>query len=162
MKLKLDPSVASPQDLQALIAELHNYARWYGANAIKKQVHARRPAPDQPELSPAAKAVLRAWCTDNPLSRASIDMLTTRLEHFLETAKVMTITLAAPPTGGIKKLLTGWCRDNITPDVLVRFEFNQNILGGLVVRYGSRIYDWSFRRQILAERAKFPEVLRSV
>jgi hypothetical protein len=32
----------------------------------------------------------------------------------------------------------------------------------MVVVHGSRIYDWSFRRQILATREKFPEVLRNV
>lgn len=162
MKIKLDPSVASPQDLQALTRELHDYARWLGTNIIKKQVHARRPAPDQPQLSPAAKAVLHDWCLDHPLTRAGIDQLAVELERSLKSAKVLTITLAAPPTGGITKPLTGWCRDNISPSVLVRYEFNQNLLGGMVVRYGSRIYDWSFRRQILEGRGKFPEVLRHV
>jgi F0F1-type ATP synthase delta subunit len=74
----------------------------------------------------------------------------------------MTITLAAPATTGIKKQLTAWCRDNVAPDVLVRFEFNQTLLGGMVVRFGSHIYDWSLRRQILDGRTKFPEVLRNV
>lgn len=162
MKLKLHESVASPQDLQALIYELHDYARWYGANSIKKQVHARHGAAAEPELSPATKDVLHDWEQQHPRTRASLDELISQLQHYLKDAKVMTITLAAPPTGGIKKLLTGWCRDNVGPNVLVRFEFNQNLLGGLVMRYGSHIYDWSFRRQILAERAKFPEVLKHV
>ena len=162
MKFKLDASIASPQDLQALIAELHDYARWYGHNAIKKQIHAKHTSTDQPEFTPAAKAVLQEWTQKNPLSRASLEALIKELEQYLRAARVMTITLAAPPTSGIKKLLTAWCRDNISPSILVRFEFNQNLLGGMVVRYGSHIYDWSFRRQILAERTKFPEVLRNV
>ena len=53
------------------------------------------------------------------------------------------------------------CRP-VAPDVLVNFQFNATILGGMVVRYGSHVYDWSFRRQILAKRDTFPEVLRRV
>ena len=162
MKFKLHESVASPQDLQALIQELRSYARWFGANAIKKRIHAHQSAPDQPELTPATKAVLHDWALKNPINRTSIDELISQLENYVNHARVMTITLSAPPTGGVKKQLTLWCRDNISPGILVRFEFNQNLLGGMVVRYGSHIYDWSFRRQILAERNKFPEVLKNV
>ena len=162
MKLKLNEAVSSPQDLQGLIHELRDYGRWYGANAIKKQVHAKHAAPDEPDLTPAAKAVLHDWTQANPMTRASLDDLASQLEHYLKNARVMSITLAAPATGGIKKELTAWCRNNISPNILVRYEFNQGLLGGMVVRYGSHIYDWSFRRQILAERAKFPGVLRSV
>lgn len=162
MKLRLHESVASPQDLQALISELRDYSRWFGANAIKKQVHSRHPASNQPELAPATKAVLHDWVLKNPISRASIDELITQLEHYVNNARVMTIVLAAPPTGGIKKQLTLWCREHISPNILVRFEFNQNLLGGMVVRYGSRIYDWSFRRQILENRTKITEALKNV
>lgn len=162
MKFELNDAVASPQDLQALIHEVHDYARWYGHNAIKKQAHAKHPTSEQPELTPATKAVLHDWQAKQPLSRSSLDELIRNLERHLHDAPTLTITLAAPPTTDIKKLLTSWCRQNITPNILVRFEFNQGLLGGLVVRYGSHIFDWSFRRQILAERAKFPEVLRRV
>lgn len=162
MKLKLHESVASPQDLQALIHELRDYSRWFGMGTIRKQVHARHAAPDQPELTPATKAVLHDWMLKNPMSRKSIDELIHQLEDYITHARVMTIVLAAPPSGGIKKQLTLWCRENVSPNILVRFEFNQSLLGGMVVRFGSHIHDWSFRRQILENSAKIPEVLKNV
>ena len=74
----------------------------------------------------------------------------------------MSITLAAPAGAGLKRTLAEWCRQNIDENLLVHFDFNATLLGGMVVNYGSRIFDWSFRRRILEDRAKFPEVLRRV
>jgi F0F1-type ATP synthase delta subunit len=84
------------------------------------------------------------------------------LREFEESAPHITLTLAAPAPNGLKKTLISWCRDNIDKNILVDFKFNATILGGMVVVYGSRIFDWSFKRQILAAREKFPEVLRNV
>jgi len=62
----------------------------------------------------------------------------------------------------IQKNLVNWCRENIAPNILITFQFNATLLGGMVIRHGSNIFDWSFRRQILAARNNFPEVLRRV
>lgn len=161
MKLQLESSISSPQDLKSVILEIREYARWYSHNSIKKQVRAGHAA-DQPELSSAANALVHSWAAKNPLSTRSLDGLIAALQEYQETAQQMTITLAAPPTSGLKKTLVAWCRENIAPDVLVNFQFNATILGGMVVRYGSHIFDWSFRRQILDARTNFPEVLRRV
>ena len=91
-----------------------------------------------------------------------LDELIATLEVYRKTATTVTITLAAPATSEIKKTLVNWCRHNISADILVSFQFNATILGGMVVRHGSRVFDWSFKRQILAARANFPEVLRRV
>jgi F0F1-type ATP synthase delta subunit len=84
------------------------------------------------------------------------------LEDYLETAPHISITLAAPASKKLKQALMDWCRTNINADILVDFSFNSSLLGGLVVRYGSHIYDWSFKRQLMANLSKFPEVLRRV
>jgi F0F1-type ATP synthase delta subunit len=84
------------------------------------------------------------------------------LEDFSDSAPRVTVTLAAPAPNSLKQTIALWFRENIAPNTLVNFKFNSTILGGMVVVYGSRIYDWSFRRQILVSREKFPEVLRNV
>jgi hypothetical protein len=159
--LTLPAEVSSRTDLKALQLEIREYARWYAHNAIKKQLKARH-ATAAPELTPAASALLRHWQSAKPLNRQSLDELIRLLADTEDHAKYLTITLAAPPTTGLKKLLVGWCRDNIAPDVLVNFEFNSTLLGGMVVRYGSRIFDWSFRRQILENRQQIAEALHRV
>jgi hypothetical protein len=162
MKLQLPNSVSSQQDLTALTLEVHNFAAWSSSSTIKNRVSAKSPASEPPVLSPAAKELLGAWGNDKLLSTESLNELSEALKEYAESAPTMTITLAAPPTGDIKQMLVDWCRKNIDPAMLVAFEFNGNLLGGIVVRKGSHIFDWSFRRQILDQRAKFPEALRNV
>jgi hypothetical protein len=161
MKLKLDGTVASPQDLRALRNELHAYGSWLAHNDIKHQTGAGSKT-SAPDLSPAAKNCLKTYVPSSSKASIALDELVAELDKLTGTAEHITITLAAPAPGSLKQTLVDWCRDNLADNILVSFQFNANLLGGMVVRSGSHIFDWSFRRQILDGRAKFPEVLRSV
>lgn len=161
MKLQLPDSVSSPQDVKALIMEVRGYARWFSHASIKKQAgggNIGQPA----AVSPAALSLIKNCNGGKALTQESLDKLVSDLADFEASAPQLTITLAAPPSAGLKKTLSGWCRQNVEPNVLVNFQFDSTILGGLVVRWRSHIFDWSFRRQILAARGAFPEVLRRV
>lgn len=161
MKLRLPDSVASSQDVTALQLEVRDYARWFAHEAIKQRTHAKHTS-EAPILSDACRELLRTRGGKKDLSQTDLDGLIKELEHYMRTAPTITLTLAAPVTSSIKTMLVKWCRTNIAADVLVNFQFNATILGGMVVRYGSHVFDWSFRRQILANRSNFPEVLRRV
>jgi hypothetical protein len=161
VKLKLPNSVASSQDVTALQLEVREYARWFAHEAIKQRTHTKHKG-EAPAISEACQELLNMQEGKKGLSQADLDTLIKELAHYTRTAPTITLTLAAPVTGTIKMTLVKWCRTNIASDVLVNFQFNATILGGMVVRYGSHVFDWSFRRQILANRSKFPEVLRRV
>lgn len=161
MKLQLPNSVASQQDLQSLLVDIRAYAKWFSHNTLKKRLSLKRTT-EPPIISEAANELIHDWSVVKPLSVHSLDELIAAIEAYGQSAPTMTIVLAAPPTGGLKKLLVEWCRKHIAPNVLVSFEFNSTLLGGMVVRYGSHIFDWSFRRQILDASTRFPEVLRHV
>lgn len=161
MKLQLPDSVCSRQDVAALLVDVQAYVRWYYHVTIKKRLKLRG-ASEQPDISPAARELIQDWSIKKPLSLKSLDELISALKSFKDAAPTLDITLAAPATKNLKKSLVTWCRKNIEPDVLVTFKFDSTLLGGMVVRYGSHIFDWSFRRQILASRDKFPEILRHV
>lgn len=161
MKLVLPNSVSSLEDVRSLTMEIREYARWYAHNAIKKQVGAKNVT-EGPALSPAAKELLRSWTDKQPPTTSRLDELITTLDHFKDTASTLTITLAAPASANLKQELVGWCRKNLASDVLVSFQFNSTLLGGMVVRCGSRIFDWSFRQQLLNNRKQFPEIFRHV
>lgn len=164
MTLKLEESVSSPQDLKGVIMEIRDYARWHSHNSIKKRLHVRmkRKSPEAPIISEAATAVIREWASSNLLNQNNFDRLIETLNTYERTAPQLTITLAAPPTSGLKKVLVAWCRQNVSPNILINFQFNSMLLGGMVLRTGSHVFDWSFRRQILESRQHFPEVLRNV
>lgn len=162
MKLSLPDSVASAQDVGALIVEIRNYSRWYAHESIKQRVSGKSHASTAPTLTPTLTALIHNWTGTSALTQTKLDALVTALEAYRKSATSVTITLAAPATGDIKTALVAWCRSNIAPDVLISFEFNATLLGGMVIRSGSRVFDWSFRRQILGARQNFPEVLRRV
>lgn len=157
---KLDESISSPQDLEAVIAQVREYARWFAHNSIKKRLKVRHIQPE-PDMSPAARALIRWADAKQPLSSVSLDALLATLDDYKNTAPQLSITLAAPVSGNLRKLLITWCREHIAPNALVHFTFNSAILGGMVLRSGSHVFDWSFRRAILENREKFPEVLRN-
>lgn len=160
-QLVLPPSISSPQDLLALTLEVRSYARWYSHNTIKAKAKASRGS-QAPALSPTTVELIRNWAGQQLLTQDRLDELIAALENYRDTAPTLTITLAAVPSGDVKRTLVTWCRENIAPNALVSFRMNATLLGGMVVRYGSRVFDWSFRREIIANRSKFAEVLRRV
>lgn len=165
MKLSLPKSVASPQDLSALITEVKDYAKWYGHEAIRKRVAGSAVGKNthtHPPLSAGASELIRTWFGAKVPNRLGFDALLKELERVAKSARVITITLAAPAPGSLKATLAEWFRTNISPDVLLAFHINSTLLGGMVVQYGSHVFDWSFRRAIIANKQAFPEVLRRV
>lgn len=161
MKLNLPESTFSLQDVKEMTLEVHEYAKWLSHKELQKGLHAKHPT-DAPAVSRMTAELLREWNVRHDLSSRSLGELASELENLIRRAPTMTITLAAPATSDIKTSLVTWCRKNLSPNMLVTFQFNATLLGGMVVRSGSHIFDWSFRRQILDTRARFPEILRRV
>ena len=161
MKLTLPDSVVSPQDLASLISDVHAYSAWASHQLIKQRMSAKTPSP-QPAVSAASIEVITAWSEGKPLSQKSIDELTVALDAYKKKAPVVTITLAAMPSGDLKTKIIQWFRREVRPDTLVSFRMNRQILGGMVVTSGSRIHDWSYRRVLLTRKTSFSEVLRHV
>jgi F0F1-type ATP synthase delta subunit len=159
--VRLPDSISSPQDLRALIVDIKCYTTWFRDSVIKQKRNARQHSA-APIISAAATELLQTWSDKHAITEHSLEQLIESLEHVQSKAPTLTITLAAPPTNGLKRDLTAWCREHLSPKILVTFEFNATLLGGMVVRVGSHIYDWSFRRKILENRSHFPEVLRRV
>lgn len=160
-ELSLPDSIASPQDLMQTTIEVKEYAKWYAHDSILKRVSSKKGT-SAPTLSASARQIISDWDTISPLSTRSFSTLVSTLEGFARNTDTVTITLAAPVTNSLKSELVAWCRKNIAPQVFVSFQFNSTLLGGLVIRHGSRVFDWSFKRQLMANAAQFPGVLRRV
>jgi len=154
-------SVASAQDLTGVLNDVQAYAKWASRELIKQKV-AGKSAGAQPAVSLEATAIIRDWSGGKPMSQTSIDGLLKALEEYKKSAPTITITLAAIPSGEVKAKLVAWCRKELAAGVLVSFRLNRNILGGMVVAYGSHIHDWSFRRKLIEAEKPFHEVLAGV
>lgn len=161
MSLKLPTELSSSQDLRAVTNQIRGYAHWLERSNVELKVTGKE-SEQSPAVSQAAAQIIKDWHGPNKIDRHSLDELMAALEDCLQRTPRIYITLAAPPSGELKKTLVDWCRRNIDPSILVEIDFNSTILGGMAVRFGSHIYDWSFRRAILENRSNFPEVLRRV
>ena len=163
MTFRLPETIASSQDLASVTAEIKSYATWYMHESIKLRVAKKKNATlkNEPVLSKGAADLIRE-AAKGGLDRQSLDQLNRNLETATKTATTITFTLAAPVTSSVKEQLVAWCRKNIGDTVLITFQHNSTILGGAVLRYKSRVFDWSFRRAITDNASKFPEVLRRV
>lgn len=160
MKLKLPDDVFSSQDLMTLIVEIGDFRRQFAQHTIQSKVG--KTSTKLPDLSPSAQQLIDSCTSKKPINRSDVDTLIAELEKIKRTSRTITITLAAPASGDIKQSLVSWCRKNLHDGILVNFSFNSNLLGGLIVRMGSHIYDWSWRRQLLESTPKFTEALARV
>lgn len=157
----LPGNVSSPQDIAALIMEVREYSKWFSHETLKRKVQVSHSA-TAPILTPETSEYLRQMNAATPFTAQRLDSLIATLEDYKKNAPRLTITLAAPVTLPIKKQLTDWLRDNISPSVLVSFQFNSTLLGGMVVRCGSRVFDWSFKRKLLEKQHDIAEVISRV
>jgi hypothetical protein len=155
--INLPSNLSSRQDLTAAILELKAYTKWYLLDSNQKRVSGQSSF-EEPAISEASRELLVGW----QATKKNLDELIAELEEFKASAPHITVTLAAPAPSSLRKSIIEWCRANLNPNILVDFRFNSTMLGGMVVAYGSHVYDWSFRKQILADRQKFTEVLRRV
>jgi hypothetical protein len=155
MKFILPESVSSPQDVMALIDELTGLARAAAHNSMKRGGNtAAALSPQAAQLLAGAKKEL----TDTAFLREAA----AGLEEIYKTAPRVFVTLAAPATPDVRNIVTEWFRKNISPRVLVQLQFNHALLGGIVVRSGSHIHDWSFRDKLLKNASAFTETLTHV
>lgn len=159
--VELPPSIISPQDLARLELEIIGFVDWFQHNAIKQHMHVTKGTA-MPGLSPEAIQLIRSVSENGSLTQPAIETLQKTISSTKQHAPTMAITLAAPAGTQLKQQLTGWCRTEIRADVLIEFRFNSTILGGMVVRFGSHVFDWSWRRAILAGRQSFAKELRRV
>ncbi|MEO5691347.1 MAG: F0F1 ATP synthase subunit delta [Candidatus Saccharimonadales bacterium] len=159
--IQLPASVVTPQDVARLELELTGFIDWFQHNAIKQHMHVSKGTA-MPGLSSEAVELIRAVSVNGSLNQSNIESLQQAIMRIRQHAPTMSITLSAPAGAQLRQQLVAWCRSEIRPDVLVDFRFNATILGGMVVRYGSHVFDWSWRRAVLNNRSSFAKELRSV
>ena len=162
-QLKLDESISSSEDLRAVIEEIKVYKSAFRQAQIKAAVSTRSGRQPLPELSASAAATLSQFrAASKPIIIENIEQALTELERVFTHAFKIRVVLAAPAPNSLKRRLTDWMRNNIAKDLLIDYRYDSAILGGMVVIAGSHIYDWSFRRDLQANREKLIEVITRV
>ena len=162
MSFKLPDSIYSLEQLEAIIFELREYVDWSRSAAIKRQVTAKADEQAPPAWSHEMQAVVASYGDGKPLSTADVEELIKELKTYKKNAPVVHLTLAGMPGPAQRAKLMAWFREHVNPAVMLSFGANRAILGGMVIRAGSHIYDMSWRREFLAGRDKLVEVVSNV
>ncbi len=156
MVLKLPAELYSPEQLLFCGEELHSYAA-----AIAQRDRGAKQF-EVPELSPESQLMLEQLAPEDRKRSQSIEELRQAIEKLAVGLPTITITLAALAPSKLRTELTGWLRQNLRPDLLVRFHVNRDIAGGMIVQTTNHIYDWSWRSLLLANTNKFTAVLEKL
>lgn len=162
MTLSLPSQLYSTRQLDGLVLEMSQYADFLRSAAIT-QIVANGAAPtEEPSWSAIVPLVIRAAGITDPMSAEDLDNLVLVLKDLQQTAPSCNLTLAAVPNQLHMQRIVTWFRQNIDPNMLISFEVNRAVLGGVVVRAGSHIYDYSWRKQLLAKKDLIPEIINRV
>jgi hypothetical protein len=162
MKVILSEDIISGEDLRSVIEELKDYQDFIRHGHIRQHVSKRAGSKSGPDLSRGASEMLSQAMEHHPLNLEELDHLISELEAVYIKALQLKIILAAVPNGAIKRLLTSWIRQNLNDYSLIDFSYNQSLLGGMVVMIGSRIFDFSLRRELLVAQPKLNEMIADV
>lgn len=152
MALVLPVDTYSPDQLSELVLQLQDIA------ALSRDSAARKEADDDlPDMSPSLTELLEANKIDAK-DVTALEGLSKELAKMLDTAPTVHILLSAMPGRAMRRQFTTWFRTEIHPLILMTFAARSDLGGGAIVQAGSHLYDLSFRRSIIDNKARLTEI----
>lgn len=110
-----------------------------------------------PEFSEVAEQLI-----NGQMNAASVSTARQNLAEQLQKYQVVHIVLSHQPPDVELEQLVHWFRKNITEQLFLEITLNPTIVGGIVIRAGSRVYDFSFERALHANLAVLDKAVGSV
>lgn len=155
---ELPPAVYSPSLVESVAYDIQYYLDWFRQNQIRKKVGAKPK--DEPTHAAETALVIEAWLGGKP---ATLESLQALLEY-LRTIDLpeVHIMLAALPNRTQREALVTWFRTNVSPHLLLSFVADRNLGGGLVVRTPNRVFDFTWKAQLIAGRSKLAGIVKNV
>lgn len=150
MSFALPIDTYSPDQLSSLVLELQDLAAAVRDGAARKDV-------ERPQLS----ADLANLLNENKVAdndAAAIEALTKAAGEALDKAPTIHILLAAMPGRAQKRQFVTWFRTEVSPLALLTFAARSDLGGGAIIQAGSHLYDLSFRRGIIDNKARMTEL----
>jgi hydroxypyruvate isomerase len=144
--------------LESVIYDIELYLDWYRQAQIQKRVHAN--ITEEPTHSAETVLVIEAWLAGKPATIETLEELIAYLRA-LKLPQVH-IMLAALPNRAQREALVSWFRNNVGSDLLLSFVADRNLGGGIVVRTPNRVFDFTWKQQLIAGRSKLAEILKRV
>lgn len=151
MTLALPVDVYSPDQLSELVLELQDLT------ASMRDAAARKETAAQLEISPNLTELLNA----NKVAAsdtANVEALAKLTADTLDKAPTAHILLSSMPGRPLRHQFATWFREQIHPQTLMTFAARSDLGGGAIVQIGSHLYDLSFRRSIIDNKARLTEI----
>lgn len=154
-KLKLSNRISGTSDLIKTIRELEKI------DDFLYQTHLRMPG--RPVTLPKSSKTLDDLAQVNNVSlldEKERKQLLKSLEEARDKSLVMHISFATEPSSSFLEKITGWCRENVDPYVLINVGLQPSVVVGCEVRTTNKVFDMSLRskfeemRQILIKKLK--------
>ena len=82
------------------------------------------------------------------LGKEGIEGSLQSLEDYLKSLKEINITLAFEPSKGVIDKIYDWVVKNVGEDVIVNMSIQNNILGGAVISFNGRYFDYSLEGKL--------------
>lgn len=139
----------SPDLINLALFELDRYT------SAVRNAEARTMSTPEP---PTGLARVFTAMSVNPGNLQDLEDLKTQLKAYLEKSPTVNVILSSQPNNSVKQQITQWFRQQISPNILLNFSVRSDIGGGVIVMAGSRIYDFSFKSALLANKSKIAEL----
>jgi hypothetical protein len=155
---ELPQAIYSPALVESVTYDIQYYLDWFRQNQIRKKVGAA--AKEEPTHSAETAIVIEAWLGGKAATLESLEALL----EYLRTLKLPEIhlMLAALPNRTQREALVTWFRTNVSPHLLLSFVADRNLGGGLVVRTPNRVFDYTWKQQLIAGRSKLAGIVKNV
>lgn len=157
-QFQLPAAVYSPQLLESVVFDIQTYLDWYHQNQIRLKVGAKPKG--EPNHSDETVVTIEAWLQGKPPTLESLQALVDHLRK-LDLPEIH-VMLAALPNRAQRQQLVDWFRNNATPKVLLSFVADRNLGGGIVVRTPNRVFDFTWKQELVAGRDKLAGILKRV
>lgn len=157
MSFSLPASVYTPQLVQTVVFDVETLRDYLSHAKVQRKVGAKPDLP--PGHAVETETVLKAWLDGKEPTITNLTELLTALNGLKLTT--VHLTMAALPSDPQRLKLVEWFRSNCRPDLLVSFSADRTIGGGIIIRTPNRMFDLSFRQQLMAGQQKLPEIIRA-
>lgn len=150
MSVQLPLDTYSPDQLSELILELQDAAGQARDNTVRGQADASPQSPNLVALLDANKIA--------PTDADALETLSKDIAAILDKAPTVHILLSSMPNRPVKRQFALWFRTQIHPLTLITFAARGDLGGGAIIQTGSHLYDMSFRRSIIDNKARLTEI----
>jgi len=158
---RLPDDVYSPDQVGIVLWELDKVIGALRDVDTRRMVSGAEVAGSDVHISALLLSVLRSsGVSERDLG--ALESLQTELQAVRTSAPVAHFLLSALPNRSFKRELVAWCRQNLHQSLLMTFATRGDLGGGFVLRVGSKQYDFTYRAQLLSDKARLVEIFDNV